>query len=213
MKTSNIDSIFKKTVNDSVNYYDTEANKAKESIWQQVKTKKKNPIRPLLLRTLAAACFLLIICTTILSISYFQTKNSIQTLIETNNTLKQNFNNTLASNTPVQTNIHLTDTIYKVKKVIVTKPIITKVNIIDTVFVKQIVYVEKEQVPELITVNKSNIVADSSFQKSENNYKKEIFISNNKLIKKEKRKKLQLRFGGGKKNQEPSETMIFTAKL
>ena len=220
MELHDIDSIFKKVVDGSSNYYDAEAHLAKASIWQQVQVKKKVQLSPILFRLLVAACILLLLCTTTLSISFFKARKSMQTLVETNDALKNNLTgnsqNALAAKAVspiVKANAHSTDTVYREKKVIVYQSVMSTVKIVDTVYVKQLVYVEKESSPEITASKKNSATADSLAPKSgQKNYKKEILITDNTSIQKNKKSKIQIRFWGSK-NQENNGTLAFSTKL
>jgi hypothetical protein len=217
METHNIDSIIKKAIDDSGNFYDHEANKAKERIWKQVQFKKQNPPRLILLRSLVAACILLFVSTSVIYISFIRTKETIKTLVELNSTLMNNSTANVQNSKPVKepltaTNYNSPDTIFIEKKAIVTNPIIITKHIIDTVYIRQIVYVEKEMTSELLASVKNSIIADSSYQKNEKNYETEILIRNNELPKKEKGRRIQIKFGGNK-NQLKNGILAFTARL
>jgi hypothetical protein len=217
METHNIDSIIKKVIDGSMNFYDMEANKAKERIWKQVKFQQQKHPRLILLRFLVAACILLFISTSIISIAYIKTNKSIKTLAELNSALKNNSTvndqNTLNIKEPVTaSNIKSTDTIYIERKVIVSKPVNIIKYVIDTVYISKIAYVKKEQTQKLFTGNENNITIDSNFQTHTNNYETKILISNNEIIKQGKRKKLQFKFGGNK-DQIDNGTLAFSAKL
>jgi hypothetical protein len=217
METHNIDSMVKKVVDESMNFYDLEANKAKERIWDQVKLQRQNPPRLILVRSLVAACILFFISTSIISIAYIKTNKSIKTLAELNSALKNNATvndqNTFNIKEPViASNIKSTDTIYIERKVIVLKPVNITKHVIDTVYISKIIYVEKEQAQILLTDNENLITTNSNNQTHTNNYATSILISNNELIKKEKRKKLQIKFGGNK-DQINNGKLSFIVKL
>jgi len=217
METHNIDSMVKKVVDESMNFYDLEANKAKERIWDQVKLQRQNHPRFILVRSLVAACILFFISTSIISIAYIKTNKSIKTLAELNSALKNNATvndqNTFNIKEPViASNIKSTDTIYIERKVIVLKPVNITKHVIDTVYISKIIYVEKEQAQILLTDNENLITTNSNNQTHTNNYATSILISNNELIKKEKRKKLQIKFGGNK-DQINNGKLSFIVKL
>ena len=217
MKTHDIDSIFKKTVDESANFYDIEANQAKGRIWKHVQTQKENRPSLVLIRLLAAACILLLISTSVATLSFIKAKRSMRTLVEANNTLMKNATasppNSFAVKEPMTAaRSNSTDTIYIEKKVVVSKPVLKTIQVVDTVYVKQIEYVEKEHSPELLTANEHSLVPDSQGQKKEKLYETEILIRNNESIKPKKRKKLQLKFGGNN-NPTNNGTLAFTTKL
>lgn len=201
METNNIDSFFKKSVNESENYYKDEANLAKERIWSQAQPKKKRKVLPLFFRLLAAACILLFISTTVLFISNLKTQKKVNALVEVNTELNEkvaeNAKNTLIKNeSSTAVNIASPDTVFIEKMVYVTNTVVQKEQVTDTVYIQQIVYVEKEISPESIMAIESSIPVDSADQIITENYETEILISNSEELKKEKRKKFKLKFGG-----------------
>ncbi len=217
METNNIDSIIKKAIEASGNFYGVEANKSKDKIWKHVQRQKQSHPRLILLRFLTASCILLLISTSVITISLVKTKKSMKTLVEVNSILKKkatvNNQNTSAEKKPVTAaNVNSPDTIYIEKIRTASKPVIKTIQVVDTVYVKQIVYVEKEQHPELLTTNENSMVMDSTYQKNTNNYETNILISNRESVKQEKRKRIQIKFGGNKV-QTSEGRLAFTAKL
>jgi len=217
METHDIDSMVKKVVDESMNFYDVEANKAKERIWKQVKLQRQSYPRFILVRLLVAACMLLFISTSIITIAYIKTYNSIKTLTELNSNLKNNAtvndqNPFLIKEPEIASNIKSVDTIYIERKVIVSKPVNITKHVIDTVYISKIVYVEKEQVQKLLTDNENCIASDNDNQLPPNNYETKILISNNELINMDKRKKLQIKFGGNR-DQVNNGRLAFIVKL
>jgi hypothetical protein len=217
METNNIDSIFRKAVEQSPDFYEAEAERSKEKIWKQLQSNRKVIAMPLLIRSLVAACVLLILCTTAISVSLIKAKKTIQTLAEANNSLKNDLEvhgkTTVALQTPVQqASVQTTDTLYIEKEVIVYQQVVEKERVVDTVFVEQLLYVGQRQNPETAVAAKSNAETDSGYQSSMQVQEKEIMISNNESLKLEKRKRFQIRLGGGK-NQEDNVPLAFTVKL
>jgi|GEM_PF-2090703 len=217
MDTHKIDSIFRKAVEQSTNFYDAEAEKAKEKIWQQILPNRKVITMPLLIRSLAAACILLLVCTTAISVSLIKAKKTIQVLAEANQSLKNDLDvqgkKTVAMQTPEpQASVHSTDTLYIEKEVVVYQQVVEKESVVDTVFVEQLVYAGQTQNPETAVAANSKDETDSGNQSSMQVQEKEIMISNNESLKLEKRKRFQIRFGG-EKNQEDNVPLAFTVKL
>jgi len=143
MDKHKLDSHFKKAIEESGGFYDNEANSAKERVWKQMKTKKK--AIPLFYRILAVASVLLLIFLSISTYSNLQYKSTIDKLVETNKQLKaekkdykNSYNSRLAE---VKQRI---DTVFIEKKIAEPKPIVTTKFITDTVYIKEIVYIEKE---------------------------------------------------------------------
>lgn len=205
MGTNKIDSFFRKSINESEDFYETEANVAKERIWKQVQHRKKKLVIPLFFRLLAAACVLLLISTSILFVSNLKSQKRIEALAKSNTDLKNkvelNTKNELIQNESlIAANIITHDTVFIEKQVVVTKPIVLKERITDTVYIQQIEYNEKEISPESIMAIENNIPADSTYEITTDAYETKILISNTAAFKKEKRKKIQFKFGG---NQSP----------
>lgn len=217
METNKLDSFFRKSINESEDHYNIEANNAKERIWNQVRHKKKMLVIPLFFRLLAAACIFLLISTSILFLLNLKTEKKIDALVALNTELENkvainNTNSLIKNESEIASKLNSADTVFIEKTVVITKPVIQKERITDTVYIPQIVYVEKEISPESVIVFENIIPADSSIQKISGNYETEILISNNEDIKKEKQKKFKLKFGG---NQNPGSdgTIALSSKL
>lgn len=216
METHKIDSIIKKAINESENHYDSEANIAKERIWNHIQLQKQNQSKQSLLRFLAAASILLFIGLSIITISNIRNRNTINTLVELNFKLKNEAlisnKNNLRQESIIASNVNIHDTIFIEKKVIKYTPLITAKQITDTVYIQQIVYVEKEHEPALVISNENNSSKDSIPRTIGNNYKSEIIISNKESLKAEKGKKFQIKFGGNIDHIN-SGTLAFTTNL
>jgi hypothetical protein len=216
METHKIDSTIKKAIIESENHYDSEANIAKTRIWNHIQIQKQKQSKPPLLRLLVAASILLFISLSIITISNIRNRNTINTLVELNCKLKNEAiirnKNTLKQESIIATNVSIHDTIIIEKKVIEYKPLVTTKQITDTVYIQQIVYVQKEQKPALLITNENNSSADSILRTIGNNYNSEILISNKESLKREKGKKIQIKFGGNK-DQINGGTLAFTTKL
>ena len=217
MEPHNIDSTIKNAVEESSNYYDKEAGAVKERIWKQVQFQTKIPRRLIIYRSLAAACILLLISLSVLSVSFIRTKKAMKSLVEINSVLNQkateNNQTALRIKQPeIAANISAKDTIYIERKVIVSRPVIITKQIQDTVYIRQTVYLEKEKTAGTLTTDENMISKDSSYQKTATNYEAEILISNNESMKRRKSKKLQIKFGGNK-DQTNTGTLALITKL
>lgn len=217
MENHNIDSIFKRAISESEDFYDSQSNKAKENIWSQVQSKKQNNLMPFLFRLLVAACILLFIWISVLSFSNYTARKKITTLVELNSALNNEIainhkNEAFKTEQTIAADINLPDTVYIEKQVIVEKQIITTKQITDTVYIQQIVYIENKQTAESIFAIEDKPSTDSIFQRITEPYKTEILITNTELFKKEKRKKFQFKFGGNN-DQQSSGTLAFSSKL
>lgn len=211
METQHIDSIFKKAINESGNFYDTQASKAKEGIWNQVQLQKPKLIKPYVFRLLAAACLLLFICTGVVVVSNIKSKSTIKQLVAANTNLQNEAKLSSKSILANNNTVIAPDTVYIEKRVLVNTPLIIAQIITDTVYVNQIVYVEKEPAQELIATTEDVFSGDSLYQKNKANYKMEVLISNTDVAKK-KKKKMRIKFGGNKE-QAAASTLGFTAGL
>jgi hypothetical protein len=217
MDTQNIDSEIKKVIDGSADYYNIEAAKAKERIWKQVQAQKQRYPKLLIVRSLVAACILLFIITSVMSISLINAKKSMKALVESNSILidkstANNQKNLIKENAAIPAKVNSTDTIYVERKEIVSKPIELRKQVIDTVYIKQIVYIEKEPTPESLAANVNSITANPTFQETSTNYNTEVLISNNESNKGRKGKRIQIKFGGNK-DQLNNGTLAFTTKF
>lgn len=144
MEKQNLDALFKKAIDESANFYDDKARPAKERVWNQVKTKKK--AIPLFYRMLAVASVLLLIFLSVSTYSNLQYKSTIDKLVETNKQLKadqQNYQNIDQSRlAALKQSI---DTVFVEKKTAKAEPIVQTKFITDTIYIKEIVYIEKEK--------------------------------------------------------------------
>lgn len=216
MKTHNIDSVFKKAIEESEDFYSTEANASKERIWNNVQHKERKPVPLIVFWSLVAACIILFFSTTIITISNFNAKDQIKSLVEINGDLKKEVlskNQELIEKKEPE-NIafnNSSDTIYIKKEVIVSKPIVTTKIIVDTVFIDQIVYVEKETPTELLALNDSTNPKDSSSQIIGDSYETKILIRNRGKGENEKKKKFRIKFGGNK-DQTNNGTLALTKR-
>ena len=201
MKKHKIDSLIKNAVNESDNFYDSEAINAKERIWNHIQPQKQ--VKPLFPWLLAAASILLFVGLSVVTFYNIKYKSTINTLVESNTLLKNDLSiskqNLLTKKETVATAYRqTTDTVYIEKKIVEYKALVTTQRITDTVYVKQIVYVEKEQDANLIAVNENSSSSDSSSKIIEDNYQSDIIISSNDAIEKKKSKKMRIKFGGNR---------------
>lgn len=150
MEKDKLDSLIKNAIDESNDFYDSEALDAKERVWSKVKPQHK--VVPLFYRLLAVACILLLIFLSVSTYSNLRYKSTIDKLVETNSQLKQNLKTTKENSlTSVK---QINDTIYVEKKNSESEPIVTTNNITDTVYIKQIVYVDKENNSNSTSLNK-----------------------------------------------------------
>ena len=201
MEKHKIDSLIKNAVNESDNFYDSDAINARERIWNHIQPQKQ--VKPLFPWLLAAASILLFVGLSVVTFYNIKYKSTINTLVESNTLLKNDLSiskqNLLTKKETLATAYRqTTDTVYIEKKIVEYKALVTTQRITDTVYVKQIVYVEKEQDANLIAVNENSSSSDSSSKTIEDNYQSDIIISSNDAIEKKKSKKMRIKFGGNR---------------
>lgn len=211
MEKHKIDSLIKNALNESDNFYDSEAINAKERIWNHVQPQKE--AKPLFPWLLAAASILLFVGLSVVTFYNIKYKATINTLVESNTLLKNDLSiskqNLLTKKETVTTAYRqTTDTIYIEKKIVEYKPLVTTQHITDTVYVKQIVYVEKEQDTKFVAVNENEPSSDSSSIAIEDNYQSDIIISSNETVEKKKSRKLRIKIGGNR-TQNKEGTLAF----
>lgn len=217
METNKIDFMVKKAINESENYYDSKANSAKERIWNQVQLQRNDKHTSHFFRLLVAACILLFISTSVVSILNMNARNRIKTLVALNSELKNkatmNFNDsTITEEVVKSTYANSSDTAIIRNVAAIIKPVVTIQQTTDTVFINQIVYVEKEQAPELFSTTDKNISTDSISQKIAAKNETEILIVKNESVTKKKRNNKLIRFGGNK-DQVSNGVLALTAKF
>lgn len=219
MKTHNsIESNFRKVINENSDYFMQEAEKSREKIWQQLDQKKERKPALIWLWTLAAACLLLFITTTVVIISKMDTDKMLTELAELNFDLQNQLTsaqeiNTSPNKPAVAQQASEPDTVYLEKIITVIKPLVKTKLITDTLYVDRVIYFEKEKPQDLIAVSEkpaiSKEVADFTSTDSQEN---KILIRNSSTQKQKKRKKLQLKFGGNKK-QSNKKSLAITAEF
>jgi hypothetical protein len=217
MEPDKIDFVVKKAINESENFYDSEANSAMERIWNQVQLQRQNKHTSLFFRLLVAACILLFISTSVISILNINARNKINTLVALNRVLKNKAttyykDSTITQESVTSAHVNSSDTVYIKKIVAVNKPIVTIKQTTDTIYITQIVNVEKEQSPELLTTIEKNISTDTICPKVAGANETEILIIKNESVTKKKRNNKLIRFGGNK-DQSNSGVLAFTAKF
>jgi len=211
MEKHKIDSLIKNAINESDNFYDSEAINAKERIWNHIQPQKQ--VIRLFPWLLAAASILLFVGLSVVTFYNVKYKATINTLVESNTLLKNDLSiskqNLLTKKETMATAYRqTTDTIYIEKKIVEYKALVTTQHITDTVYVKQIVYVEKEQDANLVAVNENASSSDASSKTIEDNYQSDIIISSNDAIEKKKSKKMRIKFGGNR-TQNKEGTLAF----
>lgn len=145
MEKHKLDSLIKKAINESIDFYDSDAELSKARIWDKVKTKPQKQAIPLFYRILSAASIILLIFLSVLSYSNLKLKSSVEKLAETNDQLKaENQNLESIKDLNLSLASQRTDTVYVEKNKSTTKSFVTTKYIKDTVYLKQIVYIEKE---------------------------------------------------------------------
>lgn len=217
METHNIDSSVKKIVDGSADYYDADANAAKGRIWKNVQRREQGHKNMFLLRTLAAACILLLLITSAITVSLLSTKKTVKSLSEMNRALLQNSirkdHILLSAKEPVaRADNNIRDTVYIEKKVPVPEPVIKTIKVVDTVYVRQIVYVEKEHTPDDLAAVTERSVSDSGTQIKAGNYETVFLIGDHETDKPKKRIRLLFRLGENK-DQPVDRSLAFSTRF
>jgi len=211
MEKNKLDSLIKNALNESDNFYDTEAIDAKERIWNHIQPQKQ--VKPLFPWLLAAASILLFVGLSVVTFYNIKYKSTINSLVESNTLLKNDLSKSkqnllLKKETVTTAYRQKTDTIYIEKKIVEYKPFVTTQHITDTVYVKQIVYVEKERDTNLVVVNENASSSESSTNSIESNYQSDIIINSKEVVEKKKSKKIRIKFGGNR-SQIKEGTLAF----
>jgi hypothetical protein len=177
MEKHKLDSLIKNKIKESNDFYDSDAQLAKERIWSQVKPEKK--VIPLFYRLLAVASILLLLGLSVMTFYNVQYKSTIDKLVESNTQLKLNKQNFQTKNETVATpSVQVTDTVYVEKTIVEIKPVITTKYITDTVYLKQIVYADKSQNGNLEIANEIESNSNSIDGINENSDQTEEVVSN-----------------------------------
>jgi lipopolysaccharide export LptBFGC system permease protein LptF len=177
MKEKDLDSLFKKAVSESNDFYADDADSAKERIWNQVRTKKQ--VIPLFYRILAVASILLLIFLSVMTYSNLQYKTKINQLVETNGELRKD--NQILKTTKRNSIVNsksIIDTVFVEKRILQSQPVVTTEYVTDTVYLKQVVYVEKEK-----DENSKLSIKKAPVSKLENNLDDNELISNSEVFK------------------------------
>jgi len=147
MDKHKLDSHFKKAINKSNDFYNAEADLAKQRVWNQIKRKKKGI--PLFYRVLAVASILLLIFLGLSTYTNLQYKSTIEKLVETNTKLKAAKHLKGTDNSGSAYVEQKIDTVYIERQNAILKPVGTTKYITDTVYIKETVYVADEKKSEL----------------------------------------------------------------
>ena len=217
MDTHKIDSIVKKVVEESKDYYNDEAAKVKGKIWEHVQSKKQDRPNRILVHSLAAACIILLLTTVFLSFTLMRSKNSEKTLIAQNNDLKDKLavNSKIIIDESDKSNgaeDYSSDTVYMVKKEIIYQPIERIQRITDTVYVREETDSVKAVSKELLMADENDKVSGSLTADESDHYNTEIEIRNKASVQEKKKKKIRFRFGG-ERNQSGNNSFTLSAKL
>lgn len=217
MEPHNIDSHFRKTINESAGYYEIEADQSKNRIWQQIQYGNKKQAPLLLYRLLIAACVLLLFCSGTLAILLFREKNSVRLLAESNKSLKtESLHHPVAQPTEKPSSSASqtvkNDTVYIQKNVIVYQQKNTVEKQTDTVFIHQTIYTEREPVTEIVTVLQNPVNNEPAHHILMQNTNREIVISNKQSRKEKKKGKFLFKLGGNN-SPEGNGSSAFTLNL
>ncbi|MBN1116915.1 MAG: hypothetical protein JXA77_06915 [Bacteroidales bacterium] len=215
MKTQNIDSEINKIISESVSFFDSEADNAKERIWQHLQLNEQQQIKPIWFRALAAACILLFFTTSVFTISYRKADRKISALTELNSSLQKQVelkNAIYQKESQVETYTAVPDTFFIEKIVSVPFTVMEIQKIVDTIYVDRTVYIEKESSMQMATALSDDFSFVPSAQLRADYYETRILLSSSESIKQKKERKLQLMFGSNK-IQSKEGILSFRAEL
>ncbi|HEX3009698.1 MAG TPA: hypothetical protein VHO90_18985 [Bacteroidales bacterium] len=162
---------------------------------------------------MAAACIVLLMLSSFLTISLLRTQKSVNNQAQIIRKLSQQPSSSVASiKTRKDTEVvQRTDTVYIAKEKIVTIPVeITKLKA-DTIYIDQVIYVEKGKSAEQAKDVTEPLNVESEAEPKPSRTNTQIYISDSENQKQGKTRKLKLRLGG-EKNQENSGSLALTAK-
>ena len=211
-----IDSIVRKVIEESKDYYNDEAAKVKGKIWEHIQSKKQDRPNRVLVHSLLAACIVLLLTTVFLSFTLVRSKNSEKILIALNNNLSDKLavNNKITINkrnksNPIKENPN--DTVYLVKKEIIYQPVERISRITDTVYVQKKTDSIKVASKELL-IAENHKISKSTVDNEPHFYNTEVVIRKNVSGQEKKKKKIRFRFGGDR-DQSENKTFTLSAKL
>lgn len=210
METNNIDSKFKNIISENQDFYNSQADAAKNNIWAGISTKKKKKTSTFLIYSLSAACIALLLLSTVLGISLLNYKNYTQQTPLNLETAKNHSEYFLRKRPIYKTNTEITtDTVFLTRTEIINQPVEITNTIIDTVFINQIEYIE-------ISTQIDNYVIEENLQLPNNQYDNynstEVLINNSEAKEDNEKPKLRFRFGRNN-NQSGNSSLALTTNL
>lgn len=212
MKTNDIDSWFKSTVESNQDFYNEQADNAKLLIWQTVqKGVNKNSSRYLII-SLSAACVCLIALSSILWLKLQSATNIYQPVATSSLKFshKQNIESSSTKAITQNKSDKKQDTVYIYKQQIFYQPIETTLYKTDTVFIT-----------EYIETSIDHSTSNTNIVEIEPENETSTFLPNNKNIifssvasqQKSKTKRFKFGFGSGSTADVNSGTLAITTKL
>ncbi len=191
MDKQSIDSDIRKLLEESVDYYDAQANEAKDRIWGEIQKSGQKNQPALLVRILAIACTLLILISTGLSVLYFRS-NRIVLAMKEHNAQMNNYNIKLLEK-QLSDEQKRTDTIVITQKEYIDKPVFITEKVVDTIYMKETVYVPVEVPADSGTVLKPETFAYEASMDDTLSYTSEVIIRNMNNRRPAKNRKMKFR--------------------
>jgi hypothetical protein len=199
MDKHKLDTDIKELFENSKNYYGPLAREAKSRIWNTIQNNAQEKFNTPLVKILTIACILLIMFSSILSVSLFNSRRTFQNLAELHKELieKPLENKT---NSPEE-KIYTADTVFITKVKFVDRPVAITRTLTDTVYLKEIVYVPENNLQT--TNNHKEYNDDFVFEKSIEDtliYTSEVFIQNLSAKQPAKERKINFRIFNTREN-------------
>ncbi len=213
METNNIDSAIKKAVDESAGFYNDYANEAKDRIWKQIQTPEKKRQGLFLVYSLSAACVVLLIISAVLGLMLLNSEKNISYRSGLSCNFKvTDINKQICRTTTEKTDIVVPDTVFIIKKEIVSQPVEIISHVTDTVYIPQIIYKNNEIENDPVVIREPDIKTVPEIRKEDPVNGREILISNSNSGKGKKDRKFRFLLGGNT-NQVNSGTLALSAKF
>ena len=189
------DKEIKRKLEESKDFYNPQALNAKEKIWSEVQKGKSNNRQKMLIRILSAACILLLLISSILSISLHRTNNLKTEIAEQNRVsqLKYNQISLQLNNKNSSISQNKIDTVFIKKTKIVQQPVIITKTLTDTVYLREVVYQYVNQKKDSVLPEKTIEIENVPSLSDKSPYNTEFRIINTKSEPKQNKQKLRIR--------------------
>lgn len=216
METNNIDSAIKKAVEESSGFYNDYANNAKDRIWQQIQTPEKKRPGLFLIYSLSAACVVLLIISAVLGLMLLNSEKNIsyRTGLSCDFPSKAtgDMNKQICRIRTEKTEVIVHDTVFVIKKEIVSQPVEIISYVTDTVYIPQIIYKNNEIENDPVVERESDIKTVPEIGTDDPVNGREILISNSNSGKGKKDRKFRFLLGGNT-NPVNSGTLALSARF